>query len=378
MASTRGDPSWRVGGLCRVCDEPIEPVTALPWPRFRHGDWSVMSTRPWTLFACPRCGLAGPESTDDFDHASYYGSRTYAERSVPVHHVRPPGSEAIIPGPQHQVELVRAYLPAAPSILDIGCFDGRLLRAFRHSYPAARLFGRDVGESLRRLFPPEDGIAFATDESLWAAGPFDLIVFSHSLQYVPDLNDVLQRAAAHLAPGGNLLVQVPNLESRPSSMLLGDLHQHFTRASLVNVLSLNGYDATVVEPTGFPRDLVMIAAPTSGRREVRSFDALRTVSATAGGIDAMAQKVTDLMQDGGGNVLGTTIDAAFVASVLGSKLQDFIDEAPLPVDACFLGRPVRHPATLAQHDRTFVPLGIGAAAVLRRLQGAYRGEFFLV
>jgi hypothetical protein len=111
---------------------------------------------------------------------------------------------------------------------------------------------------------------------------------------------------------------------------------------------------------------------------VRSVDALRAVSATAGALDAMGQKVIGLMQDGGGNVLGTTIDAAFVASVLGSKLQDFIDEAPLPADACFLGRPVRHPATLAQHDRTFVPLGIGAAAVLRRLQGAYRGEFFLV
>jgi hypothetical protein len=284
----------------------------------------------------------------------------------------------MIPAPQHQVDLVQAYLPSAPSILDIGCFDGRLLRAFRASYPAARLFGRDMGESLRRFFPSENDIAFATDDSVWSSGPFDLIVFSHSLQYVPDLNDVLQRAAAHLSPSGKLFVQVPNLESRPSSMLLGDLHQHFTRASLTNVLGLNGYDAIIVEPTGFPRDLVIIAAPTNGRREIRSSDALRVVSATAGALDGMAQKVTDLMQDGGGNVLGTTIDAAFVASVLGSKLRDFVDEAPLPADACFLGRPVRHPATLAQHDRTFVPLGIGAGAVLRRLQGAYRGEFFLV
>jgi SAM-dependent methyltransferase len=284
----------------------------------------------------------------------------------------------MIPGPQHQVDLVRAYLPAAPSILDIGCFDGRLLRAFRDSYPAARLFGRDVGESLRRFFPPEDGIAFAADDSVWASGPFDLIVFSHSLQYVPDLNDVLQRAAAHLSAVGKFFVQVPNLANRPSSMLLGDLHQHFTRASLTNLLSLNGYDATIVEPTGFPRDLVMIAAPTNGKREVRSFDGLHTVSATAGALDAMAQKVVDLMKDVGGNVLGTTIDAAFVASVLGKKLQDFVDEAPLPADARFLGRSVRHPATLAQHERTFVPLGSGAGAALRRLQGAYRGEFFLI
>jgi SAM-dependent methyltransferase len=252
------------------------------------------------------------------------------------------------------------------------------LRAFRGNYPAARLFGRDVGDSLRRLFTPEDGIAFATDDSVWASGPFDLIVFSHSLQYVPDLNDMLQTCAARLSPGGKLFVQVPNLASRPSSILLGDLHQHFTRASLTNLLSVNGYDVAVVEPTGFPRDLIVIASPTNGRREVRSHDGLRVVTEAVGTLDNMARKVIDLMRGGGGNVLGTTIDAAFVASVLGVKLQDFVDEAPLPADARFLGRPVRHPATLAEHDRTFVPLGMGAGAALRRLQGAYRGEFFLI
>jgi SAM-dependent methyltransferase len=284
----------------------------------------------------------------------------------------------MMPGPQHQADLVRRHLPSAPSILDIGCFDGRLLRAFRDSYPAARLFGRDVGESLRRFFPPEDGIAFATDDSVWACGPFDLIVFSHSLQYVLDLNKLLQTCAAHLSPSGKLFVQVPNLASRPSSMLLGDLHQHFTRASLTNLLSLNGYDVAVVEPTGFPRDLIVLASPTNGRREVRSHDGLGVVTEAVGTLDGMARKVVDLMCDGGGHVLGTTIDAAFVASVLGSKLQDFVDEAPLAADALFLGRPVRHPSTLAQNDRTFVPLGVDATAALRRLQGAYRGEFLLI
>jgi hypothetical protein len=161
-------------------------------------------------------------------------------------------------------------------------------------------------------------------------------------------------------------------------MLLGDLHQHFTRASLTNLLSLNGYDVAVVEPTGFPRDLIVLASPTNGRREVRSHDGLGVVTEAVGTLDGMARKVVDLMCDGGGHVLGTTIDAAFVASVLGSKLQDFVDEAPLAADALFLGRPVRHPSTLAQNDRTFVPLGVDATAAVRRLQGAYRGEFLLI
>jgi SAM-dependent methyltransferase len=362
---------------CGVCGGPIEVVDGLPWARFRHSDWSVTSTAPWSLIVCKRCGIASPDNRG-VDLVAQYANRAYVDRETPVHHVRPPGESALIPAPQHQLDVLRPYLSDRPAILDVGCFDGRLLRAFRERYPAARLVGCDVGEELRKFFPPCEGIAFFAGDAAWDAGPFDLVVFSQSLQYIEGLNVVLQRVAANLSPEGRLFIQVPDLERRPISIVLGDLHHHFTRTSLANLVRLNGFDATVIEPTGFARDLVVVAVKDAAADLELSPEGGRRVLAALRAVDTIAQRVIDLMAAGGGNVFGTTIDAAFVAHILGDKLADFIDEAPRPEGITFLNRSVRYPRELRQDERTFVPVGVDATAVVTRLRQAYRGEFLPV
>jgi SAM-dependent methyltransferase len=51
---------------------------------------------------------------------------------------------------------------------------------------------------------------------------FDVIALWHSLEHLPDPWLVLQKAAEWLAPGGILLVAVPNIESYDFSVLKGD------------------------------------------------------------------------------------------------------------------------------------------------------------
>jgi SAM-dependent methyltransferase len=360
---------------CRLCGGPIETITSLPWPRFRHSDWSVICTAPWNLLVCRQCGIAGPERHDRSDLRVQYANRSYADRDTPVHYVRPPGAVALIPGPQHQVDILRPFLPECPAILDVGCFDGRLLRAFRQRYPTARMVGYDVSEGLQRFFPPHERIAFFSGDLAWEAAPFDLIVFSQSLQYVPNPNVILERAAAHLSHGGHLFIQVPDLAKRPVSILLGDLYHHFTRTSLDNLLRFNDFDMMVIESTGFGRDLVVVAsrAKTNGLTLVP--EGPLSVTASIKALDAIVQRTSDVMASGGGNVFGTTIDAAFVAHILGDKLADFIDEAPFPPAATFLRRPIRHPSALRPEERTFVPLGVCATEMIRRLQHSYKGKF---
>jgi SAM-dependent methyltransferase len=307
-----------------------------------------------------------------------YADRSYADRDVPVHHVRPPGGTALVPAPRHQADILQRYLPPSPTILDVGCFDGRLLRALRASSLAARLVGYDISDGLRRFFPPQAGIAFFPDDRAWQVGPFDIVVFSHSLQYVDDLPAMLQRATAALSPGGHVFIQVPDLEKRPVSILLGDLHHHFTATSLANLLSLNGLAMTAIEPTGFARDLVVVGSRTAALRSGLAADGAERVAAALRALDAIAQRTRELMGTGGGNVFGTTIDAAFVAHILGDRLVAFIDEAPQPAGATFMNRAIRHPGALGPDERTFVPFGTRATGLLTRIRQSYKGEFLLI
>jgi SAM-dependent methyltransferase len=88
-------------------------------------------------------------------------------------------------------------------VLDVGAGDGTLLDALRRH-------GRDaLGLELVSARPD----IRAQDIAEIAGEQFAAIVFWHSLEHLPRPSDALARAAALLAPGGVLVVAVPNSDS---------------------------------------------------------------------------------------------------------------------------------------------------------------------
>lgn len=95
---------------------------------------------------------------------------------------------------------IRAHLPPAPSrVLEIGCgTTGGFVPAMReHGYDAV---GVDPAA------PSGPGYHQTEFEKHQLSGPVDAIVACTSLHHVNDLNEVLDRAAAALTPGGMLIV----------------------------------------------------------------------------------------------------------------------------------------------------------------------------
>jgi SAM-dependent methyltransferase len=90
----------------------------------------------------------------------------------------------------------------AGRILDVGAGGGDLVDAL-----AAR--GRDVVGVERRPSRPD----LREISPLHLEGPFAAVVFWHSLEHMRDARAVLDHSAALLAPGGVLVIAVPNAES---------------------------------------------------------------------------------------------------------------------------------------------------------------------
>jgi SAM-dependent methyltransferase len=351
----------------------------LPLPRFRHADFAAFAPGPIEIMACHVCGAAGAVPRKE-DLRTLFDDPAYVSRPLPVHEIRLPGEGRTMPAPAYQASLLAAELPPQPAILDVGCFDGRLLRAFAEIRPDAELTGFDVSADLAPMV--EGGSASITYVSGQLVDHkftqrFDLIALSHSLQYEPDLAGLLATLRTALKPDGRLFIQVPDIERKPSNLLLADLHHHFTRMSLHNLLRRSGFAPKALAAEGFPRDILFTAraaAASSGGDLAGGYQAVESAIAH---LAAQQERIEHVAAENDWHVLGTTIDAAFAATVLGERVVGFVDEG-CETSGMFHARTVRHPRQLKDEDRTLLLLGGAGAEILGRFQASYRGLFVSV
>jgi 2-polyprenyl-6-hydroxyphenyl methylase/3-demethylubiquinone-9 3-methyltransferase len=110
---------------------------------------------------------------------------------------------------------ISAAAPGSKRVLEIGCGDGAVAAAIRHTQPSSELLGIDPGAARPGAFydAAREGAQFRaiSTRQLLAESPqpFDLVVVCDVLHHVadPDRRPLLLDAAALTAPGGTLAVK---------------------------------------------------------------------------------------------------------------------------------------------------------------------------
>ena len=224
--STRGTQSELIhsgGYRCRVC------AGTGPFGIHSVREMMFASGRRFSYAMCPDCGCLQILEVP-VDLAFHYGEGYYSfsagdsgPRSMVAswlvrarnEHLsgrfNPLGAVVARVKPYTALASVKSLrLARSTRVLDVGCGGGELLRALRLAG-----FGRLTGVDpfVAAELDLGGGARVLRCELAEVTGEFDLVMFHHSLEHMPDPCAALQCAFDRLAPGGTCLVRIPTVSS---------------------------------------------------------------------------------------------------------------------------------------------------------------------
>jgi SAM-dependent methyltransferase len=224
--------------------------------RLRARDRLITGEGPFTVMECIACqyGSTVPQLSEEelapyypreyYDFQGYSGrqSRNPLQRllerfrtwSATQRYERPP-------------YLLDGVTPAR--MLDVGCGSGELLEHFAKL--GWDIYGIDPSASATDAAAKRGAHVHqgTLRDQPWQPGSFSLTTFQHSLEHIVDPVDALRRASDLLAPGGLLVIAVPNwsswqrrllFRSRWSALDMPRHQQHFSPRALERLAALLG------------------------------------------------------------------------------------------------------------------------------------------
>jgi SAM-dependent methyltransferase len=253
------------GSACLSCGA----TTLHPLRRYRVQTRAgkTLFGRSW-LRECSSCGLVQAVPRPDAAALAAYYSNAYWEATHGAADLAdlslfPKDNLALFNRGQSLADLVAAHARRQPAtILDIGAGLGHVLHALSERYPAADKVALESSDACQRhlrslgIHVSDDPI----DQFLAGSeGRFDIIVLSHTLEHFLDPRLMLSAIQRHLAPGGLLSVEVPNIPAESKGRLID--HQwaspydephitFFSASSLATLLQDVGYRVLLCETAG--------------------------------------------------------------------------------------------------------------------------------
>ena len=205
-------------------------------------------------------------------------------------------------------------------------------------------------------------------------GQFDLIILSHSIMYIPDLNYLMISINHLLKDNGILFIQIPNIKANKLYSLMGDQNFIFTEISLKNVLFNFGYKVRIIKNDFFPRELLIIAKKGQSSTVIKEDNLFEKNIEKINLFRYELEKINEQNLA----VLGTTINAAFVHEIIGQRIQFFVEENISKIGKTFRGEEVVNPKYLNDTSHTLLPYGELGYKIQERFQSKYNGDFKVV
>jgi len=359
--------------LCKICSYKTKKIS-ITLPFFRHIDFKK-DLNNIVLRKCMNCQMIHNYKNSD-NIANLFKKKSYSLSKQTSHLVK--NNKDYKRRTFYQAEIIYKIFRKKNNInvLDIGCFDGQLLLDMSKLFKKYNFFGYDINKKLIKLFPKKKNFKFVLSNLKNLNFKFDLIIMSHSIMYIEDLNNKLQICKELLNKRGRIFIQFPNLKINPFYCLMSDQFQYPTENSIKNILKFNNFDTKIIKNRIFSRELIILAKVGNHKKYKKLFkdyifeEAINKIKK----IKQNLLKISEIQL----NVLGTTVNAAFVDEILSKKIIFFIDEQKFKINNLFRGKKVIHPKKLINKDVTILPYGEKNKFILDNFKKQYKGNYYLI
>ncbi len=170
------------------------------------------------IYECLSCGLVFLSSFDHI-HDSFYESSGMHDGEVDI------GSWAVDTAWDDDRRFSSfKTLMENRSVLDFGCGNGGFLLRARAA--ASRIAGIELEERLQPYFTRNGLTVHASIDDV--TDIFDIITLFHVLEHIADPVDILGRLLEKLAPGGSMIVEVPNANDALLTLYENEEFSRFT------------------------------------------------------------------------------------------------------------------------------------------------------
>lgn len=209
----------------------------------------ALDARRYELWRCWRCGCAvtaGEPVSELHEQGAYRPGRPRLHRAA---------SPLLRAFDSRRLSLLGRVAPPGARVLDAGAGQGRfVVRARAAGYEASGIdpFRRPAGISSEAAITV---VPASIEEASIAPQSLDAVTLWHVLEHLEDPGAALERIAGWLAPGGGLVVGVPNLASfqarvggeRWYHLDVPRHRSHFTPAGLTQLLHHTGFQVVAIE-----------------------------------------------------------------------------------------------------------------------------------
>ena len=361
---------------CPFCFSKNIEIFKIDFPFIRHLDFEFIKQQS-TIGNCLECDLGFNNilGSDKIDVDKIYKSKEYAlslrlNQLLYIKDFKDPVTPYFL-----QAEIINSYLnKTSLSVLDIGCYDGRLLKELDRRYTDADLNGYDVNSHIRHFFPKQKNFHFWCDNISNVKGSFDLICISHSLQYIFDINNFMNELFRLLKPGGTIFFQAPDISKNSYALLYGDLYYYFTPAIIKNIFNQHGFEINFIDHNNwFPREIVAFAKLVPGGKK-NKYQNDKHLSSCCDYLYNVVSLLKNSFFKKPIGVLGTTLNAAFINNIIDDTIDFFVDENHTNVGKQFHGKKVIHPDMLDGSETILIPYGNSSKLIYDKLKKRIKNE----
>lgn len=334
--------------------------------------------KPWPsggrLYLCSRCGTV-QKNTDAFWQDEM--KRIYEAYTI-YHQSEGEEQPVMVEDGQGMVSRSRllldhvasvAKLPEQGRLLDVGCGNGGFLRTSSQVLPNWSLAGTEFDGKYKPLVERIPGVeVMHTGTIAGLTGYFHVISMLHVLEHIPWPTALLESLREKLAPGGLLLLNLPDLKLNPFELAVADHCTHFQRQSIACFLQRLGFRVELDTTTWIKKERVVLARVGAVGSCEASIDLVSKVEEALGSVNflrSMVDAAHALRGKGEFAIFGSSIAATWLAGAINGEFEFFVDGDKTRIGRRHLGKPILGPHEVAPGSRVLIALSREISGLLK-------------